>query len=351
MSSAGGGPSASAIFPTLRVGRRWLNLLWMLPAVAVGFAVIIGLSIWLRTIPAVESFIDDYPGSVANDAPDGFPVWLRWQHLLNAIFLVPIVRAGLQLWAGRPRAYWRNPGTPGEDWLRIQRAMPSDAAWPMRDDGVALHPLVGLPGPKRSGGLARWWHLAVTLLWVANGVVFYVLIFVTGLWMRLVPTTWDVFPHALSAIIQYASLNFPTQDSWVAYNGIQLLTYFVTVFVAAPLAVLTGLMHSPRIAKRTANSRFFNGEVVRSVHLIVLAWFIVFVIAHVSLVLVTGAFANLNHITLGTQDSGPAGFILFAIFVVVGAVAWALLSPVTAKYPNAVQKVAARLLGPIARFF
>ena len=351
MSSAGGGPSATAVFPAVRVGRRWLNLLWMLPVVAVLFAAIIGVSIWLRTMPAVDEFIREYSGSVPNDAPQGFPWWLRWQHFLNAIFLVPIVRAGLQIWAGRPRVYWRSPGTPGRDWLRIQHAMPAEGGWPIRDDSVALHPQVGLPGPKRTQGLARAWHLGITLLWVANGVVFYILIFATGQWMRIVPTSWDVFPHALSAAIQYGSLDFPTQNSWVAYNGLQLITYFITVFVAAPLAVITGVMHAPRIAKRTANSRFFNVEVVRSVHVIVLGWFIVFTIAHVSLVLVTGAFENLNHITVGTEGSGPAGFILFAIATVIGAVVWAFLSAFTSKYPNAVQKGSARLLGPLGKFY
>ena len=351
MSSASDGPSVTAVFPRLRVGRRWLNLLWMLPVVAALFAVVIGLSIWLRTIPAVEAFIERYPGSVMTPAPEGFPWWLRWQHFLNAVFLVPIVRAGLQIWASRPRLYWRAPGTPGQDWLRIQRAMPAEGGWSMRDDGVALHPQIGLPGKARSQGLARAWHLGITLLWVVNGLLFYVLIFVTGQWLRLVPTSWDVFPHALSAAIQYASLDFPVQNSWVAYNGLQLLTYFVTVFIAAPLAVLTGVMHAPRIARRTANSPFLNAEVVRSVHVIVLAWFIVFTIAHVSLVLVTGAFTNLNHITLGTQDSGPAGFILFAIAVVIGGVLWFFLSRITLAHQNTVTKGSAKLLGPLGKFF
>ena len=323
----------------------------MLPVVAVLLSVVIAASVWLRTIPAVEGFIQQYPGSVPNDAPEGFPWWLRWQHALNAIFLVPIVRAGLQIWAARPRVYWKAPGSPGADWLRMQNAMPAEGGWSMRDDAVGLHPQIGLPGKRMSQGLARWWHLGITLLWVANGVLFYILIFSTGQWMRLVPLRWDVFPHALSAAIQYGSLNFPTQDSWVAYNGLQLLTYFITVFVAAPLAVVTGVMHAPRIAKRTAKSRFINIEVVRSVHVLVLGWFIVFTIAHVSLVLVTGAFANLNHITLGTEDSGPAGFILFAIATVVGVVVWALLSWFTLRFPNAVAKGGARLLGPLARFY
>ena len=335
----------------MRFGRRWINLVWIFPVVALGFGILIGVAIWLRTLAPVQDFIADYPGSVANDAPSGFPVWLRWQHLLNAIFMVPIIRAGLQLWGGRPRLYWRKPATPGTDWLRIQRAMPSENGWSMRDDAVGLNPLVGLPGKRLSGGLARWWHLGVTLLWVLNGIVFYVLIFATGQWMRIVPTSWDVFPAALSAVIQYASLDFPTQDSWVAYNGIQLLTYFLTVFVAAPVAIVTGVLHSPRIAKGLQNSRVLNIEVVRSVHVLVLAYFIVFVIAHVSLVLVTGALPNLNHITLGTQDSGWAGLVLFLIAVVVGGVLWVLASPATLKFPNAVAKIGARLLGPLARWF
>ena len=50
---------------------------------------------------------------------------------------------------------------------------------------------VGLPGLRHSIGLARWWHLGVDVLWLLNGVVFYVLLFATGQWRRLVPTSWE----------------------------------------------------------------------------------------------------------------------------------------------------------------
>ena len=33
-------------------------------------------------------------------------------------------------------------------------------------------------------------------LWLLNGLVFYVLLFTTGQWRRVVPTTWAVFPNA-----------------------------------------------------------------------------------------------------------------------------------------------------------
>jgi sulfoxide reductase catalytic subunit YedY len=346
-------PSHSAIFPGVRVGGRWLNLVWTLPIAVLLLVAAFGIATLVRTLPEVQEFVARYPGTVVPAAAQGFPAWVGWQHFLNFLFLVPMARAGLQVWAGRPRAYWRRPATPGSDWLRMQEAYPRTDGWSMRDDAVGLPSGIGLPGKRLSTGLARWWHLGISLLWVLNGAVFYVLLFTTGQWTRIVPTSLEVFPHALSALVQYLSLDFPVQDSWVAYNSLQLLAYFVTVFVAAPLAVLTGILHSPAIAKRlkTTNSRFANGEVVRSVHLLVLAYFVVFVILHVTLVLLTGALENFNHITLSTSGTGWAGLALMAVQVLVVGVIWAVSSPVTLRFPAAVHAVGARLLGPINKLF
>ena len=54
-----------------------------------------------------------------------------------------------------------------------------------------------------------------------------------------------MFPNALSTAIQYASLNFPVDQSWTRYNGLQQLSYFITVFVAAPVSIATGLHAEP----------------------------------------------------------------------------------------------------------
>lgn len=341
-------PSATAVFPRLRLGRRWVNLLWTLPLVALALLGAFALTTWLRTLPDVQAFIVEYPGTVERAEPQGFPWWLRWQHWLNVIFLVPIVRAGLQVWAGRPRAYWSKAASPGRDWLRIQRAYPATGGWSMRDDAVQIHRQIGIPGGARGAGVGRLWHLSMAVLWVGNGILFYVLLFATGQWQRTVPTSWDVFPNALSAIVQYASWDFPAQDAWVSYNSVQLLSYFVTTFVAAPLAIITGAGHSPVLARRLP---WLNSEVAKSLHLFVLAWFVVFTILHVTLVLITHPLENLNHIILGTEGSGPAGLVLFLVFLVVGGVLWALASPLSTKYPNAVQKAGARILGPINRWF
>ncbi len=128
--------------------------------------------------------------------------------------------------------------------------MPSDPLWTAKQDSISLPGQVGLPGLRHSIGLARWWHLTVDVVWLLNGVIFVVLLFATGRWERIVPTSWDVFPHALSVAIQYLSLNWPTENAWVAYNGQQQLAYFITVFVAAPLSLITGLGMSPALSTR-----------------------------------------------------------------------------------------------------
>ena len=76
------------------------------------------------------------------------------------------------------------------------------------------------------------------MLWLLNGLVFYVLLFATGQWRRVVPTSWDVLPNAASVALQYLSLDWPTENGWVAYNSLQILAYFVTIFIAAPLALV-----------------------------------------------------------------------------------------------------------------
>jgi hypothetical protein len=166
------------------------------------------------------------------------------------------------------------------------------------------------------------------LLWLVNGIVFYALLFATTQWHRLVPTAWSVFPDALSVLIQYLSLNWPVENTWVAYNGLQLIAYFVTVFVAAPLALVTGLGMSPALSARFKRlSKVLSIQVARSVHFLVLVYFVVFIVIHVSLVFATGLLVNLNHVYAGRTDHSWVGFWLFAVSMAVIIVAWVSATP------------------------
>ena len=266
--------------------------------------------------------------------------------------MIFIIRAGVQILSDHPRLYWTRHCTPGRDWFRIQRRVPEDPLWTAKQDSISLPGQVGLPGLRHSIGLARWWHLSVDALWLLNGVIFYVLLFATGRWERLIPTSWDVFPNALSTLVQYLSLNWPVEHGWVAYNGLQLIAYFTTVFLAAPLALITGLGMSPALSTRfNAISRVFSIQTARSLHFLVLVWFLVFIVIHVALVFTTGVLVNLNHIYAGRTDDSWVGFWLFAASMVVVIAGWVAATPFTIRHPRVVQRVGQAIIGPVQHLF
>src|SRR5262250_3203075 len=212
-------PPIMARIPQVRVGKRWVSTLWLLP---IGFALlIIGIAVaqQLRTYPAVQHFILTYPGQGSFQPPvtTGFPLWLRILHFLNLLFMLFIIRAGIQILADHPRLQTDAGSTPGREWLRLRGPVPADRmaqepperAWTAKDDAVTLPRWLGLPGIRHSIGLARWWHFSFDFLWILIGIAFYVLLFTTGQWRRLVPVNWNVIPNAISTGIQYGSLNFP----------------------------------------------------------------------------------------------------------------------------------------------
>ncbi|WP_243064515.1 molybdopterin-dependent oxidoreductase [Humibacter sp. RRB41] len=352
---AGGVPAQYGVAPRVRIGRsRWFNLLWLVP---IGFAlalILIAVAQGLRQMPEIEAFIKTYPGKseLPANAPVGFPAWLAWQHFLNLFFMIFIIRAGVTILADHPRLYWTRHSTPGKDWFRIQKPVPSDPLYTAKQDSITLPNGVGLPGRRHSIGLARWWHLGVDTLWLANGIVFYVLLFTTGQWMRLVPLHWDVIPNAIAVAIQYASLNWPLEAGWTDYNSLQLIAYFVTVFIAAPLALITGLGMSPALSTRFRRiSSVFSIQVARSLHFLVLCWFIFFIVVHVTLVLTTGVLRNLNHMFAARNDDSWVGFWIFAAAMIVLIACWVAATPFTYRHPRIVQRVGFALIGPAQRLF
>jgi thiosulfate reductase cytochrome b subunit len=252
-----------------------------------------------------EAFVGTWTGAAPQPAgtPPGFPGWAAWLHGLNAVFLLFTVRSGWRIHRGhRPSTFWtrRNDG-------RIRTANP-----PVR---IAID---------------LWSHFVADTLWVLSGVLFIVLAAVSGHWVRIVPTDWAVVPQAVSAGLQYASLDWPTENGWVDYNALQQLSYFAVVYVAGPIAVLTGLRAAPGFAARL---RFldarFSLRTAKTIHFWTM-WFLVgFTAVHVFLVLATGAVRNLNHIYALRDDQSWAGAVVFAVsLLLTGAVVWALRPPV-----------------------
>ncbi|UTX53161.1 cytochrome b/b6 domain-containing protein [Leucobacter aridicollis] len=259
----------------------------------------------VTTLPGVPEFLERYPGEYhpAYEPDEGFPAWARWTHYLNLFFMVLIVRTG----------------------LTVRHQQKPDAFFTPKKGGkkISIH---------------LWLHTSIDLLWLANGIIFVVLLFVTGHWARIVPTSWEVFPNAASAMLQYLTLDWPVENGWVNYNALQQIMYFVIVFIAAPVAALTGLRMSEWWPKNNEKlDKVFPAPLARALHYPTMLFFVFFVIVHVFLVLTTGALRNLNHMYAGNDGAGWFGFWMFTAGLALIAIAWFLTRPL--------------LVAPIANLF
>ena len=340
-------PSRGGTVPQVRLGSRWFNILWLLPIGFVGFVLAIAIVRELRGLPVIEEFIRQYPGHSSTPMSySGFPLWVRLQHVLNLFLMMFIIRSGMQILADHPRLYWNNNCIPGTEWFRFQHEVPKNVLWTAKDDAVTIPSWLGIPGIRHSIGLARWWHFSCDLLWLINGLAFYILLFTTYQWQRLIPTSLDVFPNALSMMIQYLSLQMPAENGWVRYNSLHQIAYLITVFVAAPMAVFTGLMQAPAISNAAGwLGRVLNRQVCRSIHFFIMIWFVQFIGVHVTMVFVTGVRRNLNHITLGMDTLTWEGTIIAVVALFLLAVAWFWASPFTLKNARLVQRTGHFLVG------
>ena len=285
---------------------------WLLAGAVVLVVLVVVVARVLRFSDAGESFIGTYSGAAPRFAgtPAGFPAWAAWQHGLNALFLLFTVRSGWRIHrADRPSTFWtrRNDGR-----IRTRNA-------PIR---IAID---------------LWSHYVADSLWVLNGLLFVVLCAVTGHWARIVPTDPAVVPQAVSAGLQYASFAWPTEDGWVDYNALQQLSYFAVVYVAGPIAVVTGLRAAPGFATRLRFlDRRFPIGVSKTIHRWTMWFLVAFTAVHVFLVLATGALRNLNHMYAGRDDRDPAGIVVFAASLLL------TVALVLALRPPVVRWVAAR---------
>ena len=342
-------PYRTGVTPQVRIGKRWISIWWAIPIAFVAALFAVAIAQELRTIPAVQEFILRYPGDATPvSVTSGFPWWLRAQHFFNAFFMMFIIRAGIQILADYPRLFLQRDCTPGKEWFRFQHDVPTDRLWTSKDDSVTIPGWLGIPGVRHSVGLARWWHFTFDLLWVLNGLLYYVLLFTTNQWLRVVPTSWDVFPNALSTFIQYLSLNFPVEHTWTVYNGLQQLTYFVTIFIAAPIAFITGVMQGPAFSNKLGwFAKFMNRQLARTIHFIVLGWFLFFILVHTALVFITGLRQNLNYMVVGVNDGSWNGFLIYVPVMIILIGIWIMVSPLTIKYARRVQMIGERMVGYI----
>jgi DMSO/TMAO reductase YedYZ molybdopterin-dependent catalytic subunit/thiosulfate reductase cytochrome b subunit len=328
----------------MRIERR--TLAWL--AAPIVLALVAAYLQWL--VFGLPDVPESAPG-VGPLGPQGFPVWLRLSHYLNFLLLALLVRSGLQILMDHPRLYWNVHCTPGTEWARFTPIeVPRDRVWTSKDDTRPLSPWIGLPGGRHTLGLARHWHFMSIVFWVGNGVAFYALLFITGQWRRIVPTSWSVVPDAWGVFVHYVTFHMPVEpNGFYSYNPLQQLAYFGAVFVLAPASIATGPSMSPALVNRF---RWYpllpgNRQIGRSVHFLVMCGWLGFLAVHVLMVVLTGFARNMNHIVLGTDDRHPLGLVLGLVAIGGVAGACALANWLSHHRPRQVQHAGESIIEPI----
>lgn len=274
-----------------------------------------------------QSYMDRFPCVTPSASVEpGFTLFTRLAHYLNFIFLLFLVRSGIQIFTDHPRLYTNMHCTPGTDWLRARGDVPRDRTWTAKDDSVSAPSFIGLPGGRHMIGIARHWHFMFDILWIATGAAFILVQFADGTWTRLVPTSWELGPQAVSCMATYGHLRDPAEvagiDGYVRFNALQQLTYFAVIFIIPPLQIMTGVAMSPAFDNehKWYPRLFGNRQGARSLHFVLMVAFIGFFAGHMVLVLATGAARNLNGIVLD-QDVAQASGVWLTVLGTVFALA------------------------------
>jgi methionine sulfoxide reductase catalytic subunit len=285
--------------------------------------------------------------------PYGFAAWIRVTHYVNLMFMVLLVRSGLQILMDHPRLYWNVHSTPGTEWIRFTPVkVPMDRLYTAKEDARYLTPWIGLPGGRHTLGLARHWHFVSALFWIINGAIYILLLFATSHWRRIVPTSWRIMPDSWAVFVHYATGHMPPEpNGFFQYNALQQLSYFAVVFVLAPLAILTGPAMSPALVNRFSWYRKLPGnrQVGRSLHFLVLCAFVAFTIVHVTMVNVSGLARNMNHIVIGTNTGAWIGTYLGVAGLVILVMANVMANWASWLFPRSVQRVGNALVNPLIR--
>jgi methionine sulfoxide reductase catalytic subunit len=338
-------------YPADRRFRVWLSSRALLIAIALVLGPL--LLAWLQHAIVGLPHLEPSPASAEGTptGPHGFPFWVRWSHFSNLFFLFMLIRSGLSILMDHPRLYWNDHCTPGTEWIRFTPLqVPTDRMWTAKDDARYLSPLVSTPGYRHTVGIARSWHFMTVYGFVLTGVFFVIGLLTSTQWERLVPTSPIVFVQAWNTFVLYANFHFPPEpNGFYGYNALQQLAYFATVFVMAPLSILTGMAMSPALVNHFPSyTRIFGGrQGARSIHFLMLIGFIGFIVVHVTLIALTGFQRNMNHIVLGTDDLRATGMILGFIGIAVVLLSWVVAHYVSWYFPRGLQHAQKAVTHPV----
>jgi thiosulfate reductase cytochrome b subunit len=235
--------------------------------------------------------------------------WVRISHWIVTLSFMTLAFTGVVILMAHPRLYWGEVGndlTPALIELPISRnhrhggwekSVPffQDAASPVSANRT--YNIFNQNGWGRSLHFLAAWFLALT------GAIYLLAGIFTGHFRRhLTPRMKDFTPDLFwREVKDHARLRIRASTGGPDYGLLQKCAYFAVVFLALPLAVVTGLAMAPAInAAYPFLSHLFGGfQSARTIHFVTFVILMLFLFAHIVMIIMSGYKRQIRAMTLG----------------------------------------------------
>jgi thiosulfate reductase cytochrome b subunit len=237
----------------------------------------------------------------------GHAAWVRLCHWLIAAAVLTLAYSGVVILMAHPRLYW---GNTGNDLTRAWLELPLGRNY---HHGGWAPPLAFTADPAgpisrvrtydifNQNGWARSLHFLVAWGLAAAFALYLVIGLLTGHVRRvLLPALAELSPPRLAADLRgHLAWPLPKAPGGPPYNLTQKLAYALVIFVALPLVILSGLAMSPAVGAGwpIVPAVFGGSQSARSIHFLLLCALALFLLVHLAMVGLTGAWRQLSAMT------------------------------------------------------
>lgn len=235
--------------------------------------------------------------------------WVKISHWVIALSLFLLLITGFEMTMVHPRFYWGEVGndlTPALFELPISRNY-EHGGW---EESVPFFEEAGSPVSAsrtfdifNQNGWGRSLHFLGGWFLVMTGLVYLFFGIFTGHFRRnLFPLKKELSLNLIMKdVISHLRMQIPAATNGPDYGLLQKSTYLVVIFFLMPLMVMTGLTMSPAItaAYPFLLKIFFGAQSARTIHFIASAALVLFLIAHLVMVIKSGFKKQIRGMTIG----------------------------------------------------
>jgi thiosulfate reductase cytochrome b subunit len=240
----------------------------------------------------------------------GHTLWVRVSHWILAASVLTLAFSGFVILMAHPRLYWGKAGndlTPALVELPFGRNYKHGGWVPATTFFPGASPIVSEVRTYdifNENGWARSLHFLAAWFLCATGLIYIIAGLASGhLWRHLLPRLRELTPRMIwQDLVSHLRLPMPVAPGGPPYGLLQKLTYASLIFVVLPVMVLSGLTMSPAVAAAYPGllDLFGGSQSARTIHFLLFAVLVVFLVIHVVMVMLTGFRRQMRAMILGS---------------------------------------------------